>query len=163
MLPAKELQEANVNAGFQMLGETNQPQGGAYGSAEQDNLSHRLDSALQDKMGGAPLAPTEELQRKLTDLTERFERLSSRHKHIVEERDVLSRQVAELRRKLDEKGEVARGHDAAEEIRMLGKLMEADRRLREMALERGLVGDDPYLKHEKFVDAFFKIVTRDTK
>ena len=161
MLPAKEFQE--VNAGFQMLGEADQPQqGGAYGNVEQDNLSHRLDNALQDKMGGPP-DPTEELQRKLTDLTERFERLSSRHKHIVEERDVLSRQVAELRRKLDEKGEVARGHDSAEEIRMLGKLMEADRRLREIALEKGLAGDDPYLKHEKFVDAFFKIVTRDAK
>ena len=136
MLTVEELREMNTN--FQSNDEKEQAASPAYFNDQKDELSQ-----------------------KLSDLISKYDRQSVRFKHVLEERDELSRQVAELRQKAD--SGTFRGHDSGEEIRLLSKLMDEERSLREAAKERGFLSqeEDLFARHNKFVDAFFCIVTRD--
>ena len=117
----------------------------------------------------APEAPAffsnehkDDLSQKLNDLISKYDRQSIRFKHVLEERDELSRQVSELRR-MASNGDIAHGHDVGEEIRLLSKLMDEERGLYESARVNGSLPPEynPYIRHNQFVDAFFSIVTRD--
>jgi predicted transcriptional regulator len=103
-----------------------------------------------------------DLPQQLSELTSKYEHLNVRYKHIVEERDALSKQVMDLRRKLSEQEESSGGRGRAEEIRVLGKLIDEEHSLREAARESGtLLLDDLYKSHNRFVNAFFSIVGSD--
>ena len=95
-----------------------------------------------------------------SDLQEKFDRLNVRYKHIVEERDSLSRQIQDLRRRIE--NEPSYRHDTVEEIRLLNKLMDDERALRDIATEKGRlpIGYDAFARHDKFVNAFLSIVSR---
>ena len=97
------------------------------------------------------------------DFQEKYDRMSVRYKHIVEERDSLSRQVQELRRKIED--EPSYRHDTVEEIRLLNKLMDEERAMRDAASEKGKLpaGFDSFTRHDKFVNAFLCIVSRGEK
>jgi len=97
------------------------------------------------------------------DLQEKYDRLGVRYKHILEERDSLSRQVQELRRRVED--EPSYRHDTVEEIRLLNKLMDQEHALRDAASEKGkpLIGYDAFTRHDKFVNAFLCIVSRGEK
>ena len=94
------------------------------------------------------------------DLQEKFNRLNVRYKHILEERDSLSRQVQELRRRIED--EPSYRHDTVEEIRLLNKLMDEERAIRDTAAEKGKLpaNYDAFTRHDKFVNAFLSIVSR---
>jgi hypothetical protein len=87
-----------------------------------------------------------------------YDRLHERYKHLVEERDELSRQLSELRKKTG--GEGGRSGDYKEEIRLLGKLIDDEQSLRAAALEKGTFhpGEDPYARHDKLVNVFLSIM-----
>jgi hypothetical protein len=88
-----------------------------------------------------------------------YDRLHERYKHLVEERDELSRQLSELRRKTGS-GEGGRAGDYKEELRLLGKLIDDEQSLRAAALEKGTFqpGEDPYVRHDKLVNVFLNIM-----
>ncbi|MDR2779538.1 MAG: hypothetical protein LBB28_00255 [Synergistaceae bacterium] len=88
-----------------------------------------------------------------------YDRLHERYKHLVEERDELSRQLSELHKK---PGNAEGGHsgDYKEELRLLGKLIDDEQSLRTAALEKGIFppGEDPYARHDKLVSVFLGIM-----
>jgi hypothetical protein len=88
-----------------------------------------------------------------------YDRLHERYKHLVEERDELSRQLSDLRKKVGS-GEGARQGDYKEELRLLGKLIDDEQSLRAAALEKGTfpTGEDPYARHDKLVSVFLSIM-----
>ena len=98
-----------------------------------------------------------------TDISEKYNKLSVRYKHLVDERDALSRQVWEFRRKLEENP--SSKHDVNEELKLLNKLIEEEQALRAQASEKGALpsGYDALARHEKFVNAFLSIVSRDQR
>jgi hypothetical protein len=100
---------------------------------------------------------------KHNEVMEQYARLNDRFKRVVEERDALSKQIAELKRALAERGESqAGGRDYKEEIRLLGKLIEDEQSLRKVVYESGAfkIGDDPYARHDRLVNVFLNIVAR---
>jgi len=108
-------------------------------------------------------APKEHASAAQADAAEKYNRLSVRYKHLIDERDALSRQVWEFRRRLEENP--SGKNDVSEEIKLLNKLIDEEQVLRAEARERGALppGYDPLARHEKFVNAFLSIVTRDQK
>ena len=102
----------------------------------------------------------EEGPKEQIDFQEKYERLGVRYKHLLEERDALSRQVSELRRQLEEAG--ACKHDTVEEIKLLNKLLDEERALYDEAREKGALpaAFNALTRHDKFVGAFFNIITR---
>jgi hypothetical protein len=94
------------------------------------------------------------------DLSEKYDRLNVRYKHILEERDALSKQVHDLRRQVE--GSSSLKHDTVEEIKLLNKLLDEERALRVEAREKGALptGYDAFARHEKFLNAFLSIVSR---
>jgi aspartate oxidase len=93
----------------------------------------------------------------VNDLAQQYNRLSMRYKHVVEERDAMSTQIAEFRRRQAEEGE-GRAQYKAEALKLLGKLVDEEARLRESSGGTFPSGDDPFARHEKFVKAFFNLV-----
>ena len=103
----------------------------------------------------------EETPAEQDDFKEQYERLRVRHKHILEERDTLARQVQELRRQVESYSSFK--HDTVEEISLLNKLIDEEQALREKAREKGNelpAGYDAFTRHDKFVTAFLTIVSR---
>jgi len=98
-------------------------------------------------------------QEKQNELAEQFTRLLERHKHMLEERDALAREVGELKRALAEKGT---GRDYKEEIRLLGKLIDNEQSLRKTVVDNGAYKpeEDLYARHDKLVQVFLNIVAR---
>ena len=98
-----------------------------------------------------------------TDIAEKYNRLSVRYKHLVDERDALSRQVWEFRRKLEENPSGKR--DVNEEIRLLNRLIDEEQALRAEAHEKGVLpaGYDALSRHDRFVNAFLSIIAREQK
>jgi hypothetical protein len=88
-----------------------------------------------------------------------YDRLHERYKHLVEERDELSRQLSDLRKKTGS-GEGKQTGDYKEELRLLGKLIDDEQSLRAAALEKGnfSAGEDPYARHDKLVNVFLSIM-----
>ena len=129
-------------------------------------MNANLQPTDEGESASAPVSPAyeqkDELSQKLNELIAKYDRQSVRFKHVLEERDELSRQVAELRRKVAE-NEAFHGRDIGEEVRLFRKLMEEERVLHEAARENGSLppNDNPYAKHNRFIDAFFNIVMRD--
>jgi len=103
----------------------------------------------------------EETQNAQNDLQEKYDRLNVRHKHIVEERDSLSKQVQDLRRKVEVS--TYHKHDTVEEIKLLNKLIDEEHSLRDEAREKGTLpaNYDAFTRHDRFVSAFLSIVSRD--
>jgi len=102
-------------------------------------------------------------EEKHNELVEQFGRLSERYKLAVKEQDALTKQVAELKRALNERGDAgAVGRDFKEEIRLLGKLIDDEQSLRKALMESGTFkpGDEPYARHDKLVTVFLNIVSR---
>jgi hypothetical protein len=96
-------------------------------------------------------------QQKHEELMEQYTRLTERFKGLVEERDSLSRQVSELKRALAEyqKNGAIQGHDYKEEIRLLGKLIDAEQALRNTSAKPG---DYLYERQDKLLKVFLNIV-----
>jgi hypothetical protein len=88
-----------------------------------------------------------------------YDRLHERYKHLVEERDELSRQLSDLRGNAAPGGGGQPG-DYKEELRLLGKLIDDEQSLRAAALEKGIYqpGEDPYARHDKLVNVFLGII-----
>ncbi|MDR1136989.1 MAG: hypothetical protein LBK91_01585 [Synergistaceae bacterium] len=88
-----------------------------------------------------------------------YDRLHERYKHLIEERDELSRQVSQLRNKTAAGGDGQSG-DYKEELRLLGKLIDDEQSLRTAAMEKGIFqpGEDPYARHDKLVNVFLGII-----
>lgn len=111
-----------------------------------------------------PDVANHELLRKLDEMTTKNERLNDRCKNLAEMRDDLSKQVTELRKKVDEY-EALNLNGSTEAIRLLGKLMDEEVALREEARKNGLLPPDhnPYDRHNQFVNLFFKLMSRGEK
>jgi hypothetical protein len=107
----------------------------------------------------APILPPEPQKGNDEELRALYNRLHERYKHLVEERDELSRQLSELRKKTGI-GEGGRSGDYKEELRLLGKLIDDEQSLRAAALEKGSFqpGEDPYARHDKLVNVFLSIM-----
>ena len=109
----------------------------------------------------APIAPAAQPQQSGNgdELRALYDRLHERYKHLVEERDELSRQLSELRKKTGI-GEGRQSGDYKEELRLLGKLIDDEQSLRTAALEKGnfSAGEDPYARHDKLVNVFLSIM-----
>ncbi|MDR1379438.1 MAG: hypothetical protein LBJ36_10370 [Synergistaceae bacterium] len=104
---------------------------------------------------------SEDLTRKLNDITQQYNHLSMRYKHVLEERDEMSTQIAEFRRRISNESE-ARVQYKAEALRLLGKLVDEEHSLRESVGSLPADGD-LYARHNKFVKAFFNLMPDEQK
>jgi len=98
-----------------------------------------------------------------SELLAKYDQLNVRYKHLVEERDNLSRQVNELRHQLEENSQCRRG--SSEELKLLSKLVDEERDLRDYTRENGIMPTsyDSFARHDKLVGAFLSIISRGEK
>jgi hypothetical protein len=140
-----------------------QAQGRVYSpqQAESSLSQNPIQTAQAESVPRAPQNGSFEMvpQQKHAELMKQYTRLTERFKSLAEERDSLSRQVSELKRVLaeQEKNGTLQGRDYKEEIRLLGKLIDAEQSLRSADAKQG---DYLYERHDKLLNVFLNIVAR---
>jgi len=107
----------------------------------------------------------QELSRKLDEMTKKYEQLDNRCKRLAEARDALSKQVSELRKKVDEYEELNL-QGTTEAIKLLSKLVDEESLFRSEARKNNNFlppGHNPYNRHNQFVNLFLKLMVRSEK
>jgi len=148
MLVSEEFKE--IVTDFETL-KTLNPQEG------QEHMPHGIDITHPDNS-------SQELSRRLDEMTAKYDQLNTRFKHIVEARDALSKQVLELRKKVDEY-EGLNLNGTNESIRLLSKLVDEESYFRAEADRNNFLPPNynPYDRHNQFVNLFLKLMIRGEK
>jgi len=126
---------------------------------EQDNVSNDAEDTEVASLDNS----SQDMARKLDEMTTRYEQLNNRFKRLVEARDALSKQVSELRAKVDEYEELNLS-GTTEAIKLLSRLVDEESNLRNEASKNNNsllpLGHNPYSRHSQFVNLFLKLMAR---